>query len=70
MQVAATQDGEFIQGAAPRTVTFAGYPDVSNEDAESTATVTIETVDDDVYELDGSITLTILPRRSNSSVSS
>ena len=61
VQVAATQDGEFIQGAAPRTVRFAGYPDVSNEDAESTATVTIETVDDDVYELDGSITLTILP---------
>lgn len=61
VRVAATQDGEFIQGATPQTVTFAGYPDVSNEDAESTATVTIETVDDDVYEFDGSVTLTILP---------
>ena len=63
VRVAATQDGEFIQGAAPQTVTFAGYPDVPSSEAESTATVTIETVDDDVFELDGSITLTILPPR-------
>ena len=57
VRVAATQNGQFIRGTTPQTVRFAGYP----EEAESTATVTIETVDDDVYESDGSITLTILP---------
>ena len=57
VRVAATQNGQFIRGTTPQTVTFAGYP----EEAESTATVTIETDDDDVYERDGSITLTILP---------
>ena len=61
VRVAATQNGEFIQGTTPQTVRFAGSPDVSFADAESTVTVTIETVDDDVYESDGSITLTILP---------
>ena len=61
VRVAATQDGEFIQGATPQTVRFAGYPDEPSSEAESTATVTIETVDDDVYEFDGSVTLTILP---------
>ena len=61
VQVGATQNGQFIQGTTPQTVRFEGYPDVARTDAESTATVTIETVDDDVYESDGSITLTILP---------
>ena len=59
VQVAVTQDGEFIQGATPQTVRFAGDASVPGL-GRPTAAVTIETVDDDVYESDGSITLTIL----------
>ncbi|MYB29013.1 MAG: hypothetical protein F4X38_07720, partial [Acidimicrobiaceae bacterium] len=57
VRLAATQDGEFIQGEPPTEVTFAGYP----SDPEWTKTVTIDTDNDEVYEVDGSITLTILP---------
>ena len=60
VRVAVTQDGEFIQGTTPQTVKFAGFPDVHRSEAESTVTVTVETVDDDVHEVNGSITLTIL----------
>ena len=59
VQVAVTQDGEFIQGVTPQTVRFAGDASVAGL-GRPTAAVTIETVDDDVYESDGSITLTIL----------
>ena len=57
VRLAATQNGQFIRGTAPQTITFDGYPLA----ATLTATMTIETLDDDVYESDGSITLTILP---------
>ena len=60
VQVAVTQDGEFIQGVTPQTVRFAGDTSVAGL-GRPTAAVTIETDDDDVYESDGSITLTILP---------
>ena len=60
VQVAVTQDGEFIQGVTPQTVRFAGDASVAGL-GRPTAAVTIETDDDDVYESDGSITLTILP---------
>ncbi len=60
VQVAVNQDGEFIQGVTPQTVRFAGDASVAGL-GRPTAAVTIETVDDDVYESDGSITLTILP---------
>ena len=61
VRVAATQDGEFIEGTTPQTVTFAGYPDVSISQAVQTVTLTLTTVDDEVDEPNGSITLTILP---------
>ena len=57
VRLAATQNGQFIRGTAPQTITFDGYPLA----ATFTATMTVETLDDDVYESDGSITLTILP---------
>ena len=57
VRLAATQNGQFIRGTAPQTITFDGHPLA----ATFTATMTLETHDDDVYESDGSITLTILP---------
>ena len=65
VRVQVTQNGEFIQGAPPQTVTFAGSPDPLNVDArqgELSKTVTISTANDLVDEADGAITLTILPR--------
>ena len=63
-RVAATQNGRFIDGATPQTVTFAGYPDPP----ALTATVTIPTLDDDDYEADGAITLTVLPPEENANL--
>ena len=45
------QEGDYISGAAPRTVTFAPN--------ESTATISVPTADDAVDELDGSIKVTL-----------
>ena len=65
VRVAVTQNGEFMEGTAPEVVRFAGYDgDPSNDpdpDAERTVTLTLPSVDDQVYERDGSITLTVLP---------
>ena len=46
-----TQEGDFISGAAPQTVTFAPN--------QSTATISVPTADDGVDELDGSIKVTL-----------
>ena len=59
--VQVTQDGEFIDGVPPQTVRFAGYPDVPSADAEDTVTLDIPTVNDELYEGDGAITVTVLP---------
>ena len=64
VRVAATQNGEFISGSTPQTVTFTGYPDVQLEEAQQSVTVRIPTVDDTVYEADGAVTLTVLPAES------
>ena len=65
VRVQVTQDGEFIEGSTPQTVTFAGTPESeSNRDTpegELTATVTVPTANDALDEADGAITLTILP---------
>ena len=52
MMVQVTQDGDYISGAAPQTVTFAG--------GQATATLTLPTLDDAIDEADGSITVEIL----------
>ena len=52
VMVQVTQDGDYISGAAPQTVTFAG--------GEATATLTLPTLDDAIDEADGSITVEIL----------
>ena len=52
VNVAVTQDGDYISGATPTTVTFAANM--------STATLTVATDDDTVDEMDGSITATLL----------
>ena len=57
VRVQVTQDGEFMDGVPPQTVTFAGHP----EESELTATVTVPTIDDFLDEADGTVTLTILP---------
>ena len=64
VRVAATQNGEFISGSTPQTVTFTGYPDVQLEEAQQSVTVRIPTLDDTVYEADGAVTLTVLPAES------
>ncbi|MCY4530593.1 MAG: hypothetical protein OXD46_16395, partial [Chloroflexi bacterium] len=52
VQVAVAQEGDYIAGSTPATVTFAA--------GESTATLSVSTSDDDVDEMDGSITATLL----------
>ena len=68
VRVQVTQNGEFIEGVPPQTVTFTGETvDSSTEDVapsymegDTTAVVTIQTVNDMVDEANGAITLTIL----------
>ena len=48
VNVLVTQEGEYISGAAPQTVTFAAN--------QSTVTLSVPTTDDGVDELDGTIT--------------
>ncbi len=52
VKVLVTQEGDFITGAAPQTVTFAAN--------QSTATLSLPTTDDGVDELDGAITVELL----------
>ena len=52
VQVAVTQEGDYIADSAPTTVTFAA--------GESTATLSVSTTDDVVDEMDGAITATLL----------
>ena len=67
-RVQVTQNGEFIEGVPPQTVTFTGETvDSSTGDVapsymegDTTAVVTIQTVNDMVDEANGAITLTIL----------
>ena len=66
VQVQVTQNGQFISGATPTTVTFAdggNVPDSSGNppEGELTATVTVQTTNDQTDEADGTITFTILP---------
>ena len=61
-----TQNGAFIDGSTPQTVTFAAGPDHMTADGELTdgeltATVSVPTVNDGIDEADGVITFTILP---------
>ena len=68
VRVQVTQNGEFIEGVPPQTVTFTGETvDSSTGDVapsymegDTTAVVTIQTVNDMVDEANGAITLTIL----------
>ena len=68
VRVLVTQNGEFIEGVPPQTVTFTGETvDSSTEDVapsymegDTTAVVTIPTTNDMVDESNGAITLTIL----------
>ena len=48
-----TQDGDYISGSAPQTVTF--------EAVQTTATLSVPTADDVVDEADGLITVELLP---------
>ena len=57
VRVGVTQDGQFIDGVPPQTVTFDGHPNPTS----LTATVSIPTLDDDVYEAGGSIEVAVLP---------
>ena len=59
VRVAVTQNGEFIQGTTPATVMFDSL--ANDPEGYRTATLTVETDDDALFEPDGSITLTILP---------
>ncbi|WP_419554544.1 Calx-beta domain-containing protein [Candidatus Poriferisodalis sp.] len=56
--VAVSQDGEFISGSTPQTVSFAAAKE--GEDRDLSQTVTISTTDDSIDEADGTVTLTIL----------
>ena len=58
VSVAVTQNGEFISGSTPQTVSFAAAD--PGEDPDLTQTVTISTVDDSIDEPDGTVTLTVL----------
>ena len=65
VRVEVTQNGEFIEGVPPQTVTFGGTPsedtNINTPDGELSKTVIIPTTDDMLDEADGAITLTILP---------
>ena len=65
VKVQVVQNGEFIAGVPPQTVTFAGSPDdpihVNSPDGEQSTTVTIATTDDLLDEANGDVTLTIIP---------
>ena len=68
VRVQVTQNGEFIKGVPPQTVTFAGETvdsstgdvDPASMEGDTTAVVTIPTTNDMVDEANGAITLTIL----------
>ena len=61
VRVQVTQNGEFIDGVPPQTVTFAGKTvDSSTNEGDTTAVVTIPTTNDMVDEANGAIILTIL----------
>ena len=55
MGIVVTESKEFIDGTPPLIAKFDGYPTVSVHEASDTTTVTINTVDDDVFEGDGYI---------------
>ena len=65
VKVQVVQNGEFIAGVPPQTVTFAGSPDdsihVNSPDGEQSTTVTIATTDDLLDEANGDVTLTVIP---------
>ena len=58
VSVAVSQDGEFISGSTPETVSFAAVEEGGERDLSQT--VTISTTDDSIDEADGTVTLTIL----------
>ena len=61
VRVQVTQNGEFIDGVPPQTVTFDGAPVASStNEGDTTAVVTIPTTNDMVDEANGAIILTIL----------
>ena len=63
VRVQVAQNGEFIDGVPPETVTFQGVPPEDrniNARGATTAVVTIATADDVIDEASGAITLTIL----------
>ena len=65
VRVQVTQNGEFIEGIPPQTVTFSGasLEDIVGDTphGQQSKTVTVATINDLVDEADGAITLTILP---------
>ena len=61
VRVGVTQNGQFIDGVPPQTVTFRGHPVIDHSISSLTATLTIPTIDDDVHEAGGSIEVVILP---------
>ena len=60
VSVGVTQNGQFIDGVPAQTVRFSGFPDVAAQDASLTATFSIPTLDDQVFEADGSIEVVVL----------
>ena len=64
VRVQVTQNGEFIDGVLPQTVTFSGTAEEeitdSTPEGATSAVITILTDDDMMVERDGAITLTIL----------
>ena len=60
VRVGVTQNGQFIDGVPAQTVRFSGHPDVALEEASLTATLSIPTLDDQVFEADGSIEVVVL----------
>ena len=58
VRVEVSQDGEFISGSTPQTVSFAAVEESEERDVEQT--VTVSTTDDSIDEADGTVTLTIL----------
>ena len=62
ISVVATEEGTVISGDTPEAVSFPGGAEYGlSTPAVHTITVTIPTTDDDVYEADGAVTLTLLP---------